>query len=84
MENIIYLILAIVAGFLGFKMFKKDSNKEDNEREVQHLLTDGKLKQDQKVEEKKLLALQKKMEDARKDGKNLDEKDIEDFWNEDN
>jgi len=81
MENIIYILLAIVAGFFGVKFFKNNSNKEDNEKESQYLITDGRLKHNQKDQEKKLLALQKKMEAARKEGKSLDEKDIEDFWN---
>jgi len=82
MENLVYIILAAVAGFLGFK-FLKPKVDSDTEDEIEHKVEDARLKEKQKSREQRLLELQKKMEEARKSGKNLSDKDVENFWNND-
>lgn len=79
MDNIVYVVITAILGIIGFKFFK--SNK-DTEKEIEYKVEDSKLSENQRNKEEKLLALQKKLEDARKEGKELSPEEIEDYWDE--
>ncbi|PCI45899.1 MAG: hypothetical protein COB41_00485 [Proteobacteria bacterium] len=81
MNYVMYIVFALVAAFLGYNFFKKDANEEDIQKEIEYKVNDALMEQEQKTKEEKLLALQKKYEEAKKKNEGLSKEEIEEYWN---